>query len=120
MRLAQESLLIFSICLVACNPSSVESSPAGTQSHSPFLRIMLRDVQGLYGGSDVWLYAEGWVVVQSVDLRGRDKEFRRYESKATEGELQAIQQLIELHHFSTLALRPRSGVPDVIAVLELR
>src|SRR5438105_3855778 len=98
--------------LAACNRGDPSNSAAPTQSNGtkaasqtasaqPFTRIVLRDVQGLFGGQDVWVEANGRVVVQIV----RMPEVKRFEMKVTQADVAALQESIRAHHFEALTVQ---------------
>jgi hypothetical protein len=67
--------------------------------------LTLRDVQGLYGGHDVWIAADGAAHVRKVD-RGFEK---RFTGKVPIDDLQA---LLAKHDLRKIRIPDRPGVPD--------
>ncbi|HEX7901493.1 MAG TPA: hypothetical protein VF950_27285 [Planctomycetota bacterium] len=67
--------------------------------------LTLRDVQGLYGGHDVWIAADGAAHVRKVD-RGVEK---RYAGKVPIDELKV---LLAKHDLKKIKIPDRPGVPD--------
>lgn len=67
--------------------------------------VTLRDVQGLFGGRDVWIAADGACHVRVMD-RGVEK---RYAGKIPMDELKA---LLATHDPKKIRIPERPGVPD--------
>ena len=67
--------------------------------------LTLRDVQGLHGGHDVWIAADGTAHVRTVD-RGFEKRF-----KGTVP-IDDLQALLAKHDLKKIRIPDRPGVPD--------
>lgn len=67
--------------------------------------LTLRDVQGLHGGHDVWIAADGTAHVRKVD-RGFEK---RYKGAVPFDDLKA---LLAKHDLRKIRIPDRPGVPD--------
>lgn len=72
-------------------------------------RVALRDVQGLFGGRNLYLRADGRAVLQRV---GPGMAETRYEATLRPAELAALQRLLGDHHFFAIEIPERPGVPD--------
>lgn len=67
--------------------------------------LTLRDVQGLWGGRDVWIGADGAAHVRVVD-RGAET---RFQGKVP---IDALQALLAKHDLRAIRIPDRPGVPD--------
>ena len=67
--------------------------------------LTLRDVQGLYGGRDVWIAADGGCHVRTVEV-GVEK---RYAGKIQIDDLKA---LLAKHDLKKIRIPERPGIPD--------
>jgi hypothetical protein len=103
--IARHLLLITAVTLFVATCSD---NPKSTVSPSPFQEIVLRDVQGLWGGNDLWLYADGRLIVQIA----KPPSVLRYESLATAQEMKLVQELLDNHRFFELKSSTRSAMPD--------
>ncbi len=122
MQLLSAILFCTLLLLFGCSPTTSTSSPTPTRTSiptstsastpKPFEKLVLRDVQGFSGGQDLWLYADGRIVVQVVTTPSGEKGLRRYETTATAAELQSVQNLLDQHHFADIKIAQRRGVPD--------
>lgn len=90
----------------------------------PLRSVVLHDVQGLRGGRALWAGEGGAAVVQVVGKPppGQDALWeRRYEVRLTADQWAEVGRLVEAHHFLTLKVPERRGIPDeshpVIAVV---
>ena len=81
-------------------------------SPKAFTKVVLRDVQGLFGGQDLWVFSDGRVIVQVVTSPSDTRGMLRYEMQATPLELDSIQALLDQHHFSDLKIETSKAVPD--------
>lgn len=78
-------------------------------------QIILLDVQGLWGGQDVWLSMSGKcyarkVIPPEVGESGLQEE--RYEFECGEDQLNSLLVLIKKHKIFNIKIEDRSGVPD--------
>lgn len=97
----------------ACNRNA--DAVRGPGLPVPLRSVVLRDVQGLWGGHALWAWDEGKVVVQVVGKTpmGRTGLWeKRYERKLTADQWAEIERLIGAHHFLTLEVKDRYGEPD--------
>ncbi len=74
-----------------------------------FATVTLRDVQGLFGGRDLDLQADGSVTLRSIKPPQRERTVRAKTDLAVVAELNA---LIQEHDFFSLQTKARAGVPD--------
>ena len=81
-----------------------------------FDQIVLLDVQGLWGGRDLWVAADGKAWVRYVappkkaDQPGLQEEI--YKFSITEDGMKTLLGLIREHHFFAIQIKERPGVPD--------
>ena len=76
--------------------------------------VILRDVQGLFGGQNLYLKNNGQIIVQNVQL-GKEKpglEERRYIFSINSKEAEKVNFLINKHKFFDIKIPERLGVPD--------
>ena len=80
-----------------------------------FDRVVLLDVQGLFGGRDLWLAADGAAHCRIVrPPREGESGLRetRFAFTMPQAELDALRRLLEQHDVSGLQTPNRYGVPD--------
>jgi hypothetical protein len=77
-----------------------------------FTWLILRDVQGLHGGRNVYLRENGTVVVQGVSPTGTGLHERRFEFALSEQQSGELQQLLVRHPPGKIRLPARPGIPD--------
>jgi len=75
----------------------------------PFDKVSLLDVQGLFGGRNVYVSADGVVIVQSVD---RGMYERRFKGRLKPEQLLELSTALTRSGFFTLQIPDRLGVPD--------
>ncbi len=75
-------------------------------------RVILRDVQGLWGGRDLWLNGDGRLIVNIVDPRKRDKAASQYGLQLPGTQLADTAKLVAEHSFFKIEIPNRPGVPD--------
>ena len=98
------------LLVLGCADGSGNSKPQATTR--PAARgIMLQDVQGLYGGQNVYIRWDGATIVQVAE-GGEGSNERRYEFKLQEDELRQLRSLITKHDFVNIRIKERMGVPD--------
>ena len=90
----------------------------------PLRSFVLHDVQGLSGGHALWARADGTAVVQVVTPAPPGQSGlweKRYNATLTPDQRAEVERLVGAHHFLTLAMKDRPGVPDeahpIIAVV---
>jgi hypothetical protein len=90
----------------------------------PLRTVVLHDVHGLWGGPAIWIREDNTAVVQVVvpPPAGRVGLLeKRYTVAITPEHRAEIERLVGAHHFFTLRVNERPGVPDelqyVIAVV---
>lgn len=89
----------------------VAAEPA-RESKAEDLRLgeaSLLDVQGLWGGQNVFLQADGSAVVQIVSQGMREK---RYELKLDAAKVAEFEKLLARHDFFIIKIKERPGIPD--------
>jgi len=77
---------------------------------SEFDQAVLLDVQGLYGGRDLWLSSDGKAVCRFVG-QGVPQE-TRFEFEASREQLARLRNALQKHGFSSIWVPRRDGVPD--------
>lgn len=75
----------------------------------PFDTLTLRDVQGLHGGQNLYLRADGRCVVQAVQA-GIVEE--RFELTLSAEQLTALAEVLSAHDLAAIEIAERYGVPD--------
>lgn len=80
-----------------------------TKENVGYKSIFLKDVQGLFGGQNVYISFDGGGYVQRVKPGLKEK---RYELNLTPGDQEELKRLIEKAEFATLKIPERAGVPD--------
>jgi hypothetical protein len=90
----------------------------------PLGAVVLYDVQGLFGGRALWASEGGTAFVQVVGPAPAGESGlweKRYKTKLAGEQWAEAERLVGAHHFLTLGLPERPGVPDeacpVIAVV---
>mgnify|MGYP000052914573 CR=1 FL=1 len=79
---------------------------------SSFRGLVLRDVQGLHGGRNVYVSANGSVVVQRVRSSETGLYERRFGFKLDAKELAALLALLEKYPPAKFHIAPRPGIPE--------
>ncbi len=77
-----------------------------------FTRLVLRDVQGLHGGRNVYVGNDGNVTVQAVTPTETGLREQRFEFRLTDDERQALRQLLVQHPPRKIRIPLRPGIPD--------
>lgn len=77
-----------------------------------FQRIVLRDVQGLEGGRNVYVRADGAVDVQVVTPTETGLHERRYAFNLKAADLKVLLSLLEKHPLAKVCVPQRPGIPD--------
>jgi len=77
-------------------------------------RVVLYDIQGLYGGTAVYVSDTGITFIQIVRPEdGKDGlQEKRYIIKLKPGELEKLQKVIGENNFLKIKIKNRLGVPD--------
>jgi len=77
-------------------------------------KLVLRDVQGLFGGQDFYLKKDGTLtVVIAKPVEGKPGlQASEYASKLDEKEMAALIELLKKHDFVSIRTQKRPGVPD--------
>ena len=76
----------------------------------PFDQLMLRDVQGLFGGRNLFVRASGECVLQHV-VRGQQET--RYVATLSAADLEALSDVLRAHDLAAVVPPPpRPPVPD--------
>lgn len=89
-----------------------QQHPEAERSRPPFERLVLRDVQGLEGGRNVYVRADGLVTVQVVTPTESGLAEKRYELKLSDTQRQALHTLLDQHPLAKARIPDRPGVPD--------
>lgn len=100
------------VILVGCSQSDGERAKhAGN-----FSKIVLLDVQGLWGGRDLWLSSNGTgmcrVVDQSGDTANPGLSEKRYRLAISQTEVDALRSVLGRWDFATIKSSSRPGIPD--------
>lgn len=90
------NLILISLCQVKRNTMEFET-------------VTLKDVQGLFGGQNIFIDRQGKVFVQIVKPGNFEK---RYSLKLTAAEVAELNGLLEKNSFSTIQVELRPGRPD--------
>jgi hypothetical protein len=90
------SVIIFSAC-----------TPAQPQA-SPFSQIVLKDVQPLWGGRNLYLWHDGSLYIQIVE-QGQEN---RYATQITPEQVAELDSLLHEHNFAAIEIPDRPGLPD--------
>ena len=100
--------------LFAFLPPIILACPVGCtrlgQEVGTFSQIVLLDVQGLFGGQDLWLSSDGKAVCRFVG-QGVPQE-TRFEFEASREQLARFRDALQKHDFSSIRTPRRDGVPD--------
>ena len=100
--------------LFAFLPPIILACPVGCtrlgQEVGTFSQIVLLDVQGLFGGQDLWLSSDGKAVCRFVG-QGVPQE-TRFEFEASREQLARLRDALQKHDFSSIRTPRRDGVPD--------
>jgi hypothetical protein len=93
--------------------SARRAAAAGKAGALPVL-FVLRDVQGLWGGRDLWIRGDGKAWVQFVGRAGKvpGNGRLRFELTVPPARLRALQKEVEAQRFFAITTRKRYGVPD--------
>lgn len=75
-------------------------------------RVILRDVQGLWGGRDLWLSGDGRLVVNVVDPRKGATAVSQYGLQLGGDQLADTAKLVAARDFFKIEIPGRPGVPD--------
>jgi hypothetical protein len=81
----------------------------------PLKSFILHDVQGYHGGNALWAAEDRTAFVQVVEppLAGQTGLWeKRYKTKLTQEHWAEVEKLIGAHHFLTLKIPERPGIPD--------
>jgi hypothetical protein len=119
MRVALTVAGLFVLTLFAgCEGDRQPGPPVSLKS------IVLHDVQGLFGGHALWATNDRTAIVQVVGhpLAGQsDLWEKRYKARLTAEQWTEVERLVGAHHFLTIKLPDRQGIPDeahpIIAVV---
>ena len=112
MNLHASVWLCVAIILASAAAWAGEAATPAAAAGVGFARITLRDVQGLWGGHDLWLDADGKLVVQAVRPADRDKAVKRYAAELPPDQVAAVDKLVADHKFFEIEIPKRPGVPD--------
>ncbi len=104
--------LLVAVLLVGCSGSDGErANHAGN-----FSKIVLQDVQGLWGGRDLWLSEDGSgmcrVVDQSGDKANPGPREKRYRIAMSPTEVGALRSVLGRWNFAAIESSSRPGIPD--------
>lgn len=77
-----------------------------------FERLMLRDVQGLEGGRNVYVAADGSVTVQVVTPTETGLAEKRYEFQLSDDQRKALLKLLDQHPLAKVRIPMPPGIPD--------
>jgi hypothetical protein len=80
----------------------------GPESDWPKCKVALRDIQGLFGGQDVYVDGSGDCIVRLVE-KGNEK---RFSLKLAQEEAAALRRMCIRSDLADLKIKERPGVPD--------
>ena len=78
-------------------------------------QVILFDVQGLWGGTDLWVSADGTAVCRFAkppEKGGSYLQETRYSFRLSEEDRRLLLDLVNKHNFFTIKTKDRYGVPD--------
>lgn len=95
-------------------------STGSSQAEPPTQKLkqmILLDVQGLFGGRELWVYPDGKAIARLVRVPQSEKtkssfEETRYEFIFSQKQNTQLLYLIKKHHFFSMKTKDRYGVPD--------
>ncbi len=90
-------------------PDNATARFLGPEGDWPKCQLVLRDVQGLFGGEDVYVSGAGECTIRLVAAGMKEKRFRL---KLTASETLALRRACVEADLADLRIRDRSGVPD--------
>jgi hypothetical protein len=83
---------------------------------SHFDIIVLKDVEGLQGGIDVFIKSDGTCISRVVRIIEKESNLqkveRRYETKLTEAEIKSLDDILHKNNFWAIKINFRPGLPD--------
>jgi hypothetical protein len=106
MKRLRSTLLILGVILTASCESRTNVQKLD--------QVILLDVQGLWGGTDLWISADGFAVCRFVlpEQGESGLEETRYAFVVSEVQCSSLLELINKHSFFTMRTKDRYGVPD--------
>lgn len=105
MRVAWLGIAVLS--MMACSPAGADADPVR--------QVVLLDVQGLWGGTDLWISEDGKAVCRFVrpPIEGESGlQEVRYSFVLSEGQKTTLSALIQERRFFHIKTHERPGVPD--------
>ncbi|MCX5675739.1 MAG: hypothetical protein NTX87_12095 [Planctomycetota bacterium] len=90
-------------------PDNATAKFLGPEADWPKCKLVLRDVQGLFGGQDVYLDGSGDCILRAVDKGLKEKRFRL---KLAAEESLALRRMCIRADLAYLEIKERPGVPD--------
>ncbi len=97
---------------VACGVAAAGETPKAEPGKAKVQQIVLRDVQGLWGGRDLCLRADGSLDVRVVDPRKGAKAVSQYALKLSDEQVAEVAKLVADRAFFKIEIANRPGVPD--------
>ena len=92
-----------------------QTKPAKDNNSVPLKAFVLEDVQGLFGGQALWAAEDRTAIIQIVRTPPADKSGlweKRYKKKLSKEQWAEVERLVGVHHFLTLKVPDRFGIPD--------
>jgi hypothetical protein len=77
-----------------------------------YRQIVLRDVQGLYGGRNIYVFPDGRVVAQIVTPTETGLHERRFNMMLTKDQQESLRRLLSQHSLSRIHIPLHPGIPD--------
>ncbi len=76
--------------------------------------VVLSDVQGLFGGQSLWIAEDRTAYVETVGHKQGANGLwsTRYKTTLTPADWTKLERLVNEHHFRSIRMRQRPGVPD--------
>ncbi|MCP4602335.1 MAG: hypothetical protein GY847_17770 [Proteobacteria bacterium] len=105
--LVKISLLAFAILVGACTRQDTRSPQLD--------QIILLDVQGLWGGRDLWILDDGTAycrIVVPPEAGESGLQEKRYRFNIPQEDIDRLVELIQSHEFFSIQTEDRLGVPD--------
>ena len=109
-------MLLFIVCaLAACSQSATSGASEETASPQTLDQVVLLDVQGLWGGQDLWVSIDGKAICRFVKPPEKGEsglQETRYAFVLSEEQRATLRELITKRSFFSIQTKDRYGVPD--------
>jgi len=91
---------------------TIEGFMAAESDTVLFRQFALRDVQGLHGGRNAYVFPDGRVVLQIVTPTETGLHERRFEMMLTKDQQESLRQLLSQHPPARIHIPMHPGIPD--------